>query len=195
VVALPAPCARPLLEAAAPAVASELEAVRFVSTAIVLLGFTRDQIAHPLDGYGLLVPRSEGLRVTAAGFFSTKFPGRAPEGFVSLRAFLGGAHDPAVTDADDATLVDTAVRDLAPLLGLRGEPTYRRVCRWPAATPQMELGHRDRLARIESALRERPGLYLTGAGLRGTGLPDTIADAAATARAVAAFVGGGSGER
>ena len=187
VLAAPAPQAIPLLRGCAPAVADELAAIRFVSTAIVLLGYARGDVAHALDGYGLLVPRTGGLHTTAASFFSTKFPGRAPEGQVSLRAFLGGTHDPEIASADDATLADLAVRELAPLLGLRGQPVYRRVCRWLSATPQMELGHADRLARIETALRARPGLFLTGAGLRGTGLPDTIADATATAEAAATF--------
>jgi oxygen-dependent protoporphyrinogen oxidase len=186
VVALPPPGAAGTLRASAPALADELASIRFVSTAIVLLGFAREQVAHPLDGYGLLVPRTEGMRLTAAGFFSTKFPGRAPEGFVSLRAFLGSAHDPEILSSDDATLVGVAVRELTPLLGLRGEPVYRRACRWSAATPQMELGHHDRLGRIESALRGLPGLHLTGAGLRGTGLPDTIADATAAGEAASA---------
>jgi oxygen-dependent protoporphyrinogen oxidase len=190
VVALPAPRSAALLRPIAAAASEELAAIRFVSTAIVLLGYARDQVAHPLDGYGLLVPRSEGLRVTAAGFFSTKFPGRAPDDRVSLRVFLGGAHDPGVLDADDETLVRTARDEMAPLLGLRGEPAYARVCRWPSATPQMELGHRDRVARLAEALRARPGLYLTGSGLRGTGLPDVIADASATAAAAAAFASG-----
>ena len=188
VMALPAPRSAALLRPCAPSLADDLAAIRFVSTAIVLLGFAREQVTHPLDGYGLLVPRGEGLHLTAAGFFSTKFPGRAPDGLVSLRAFLGGAHDPEMAAADDATLVALALRELAPLLGLRGEPAYRRVCRWLAATPQMEMGHRDRLARIEATLRGRPGLFVTGAGLRGTGLPDTIADATATAESAAAFV-------
>jgi len=188
VLALPAPRALGLLTACAPSLAEEARAIRFVSTAIVLLGLARGQVAHPLDGYGLLVPRSEGSTVTAAGFFSTKFPGRAPDGFVSLRVFLGGAHDPEVLHADDESLVAVAVHQLRPLLGLSGEPVYRRVCRWPQATPQMELGHRDRVARIEGLLRGLPGLFLTGAGWRGTGLPDTIADATATAAAAAEFL-------
>jgi protoporphyrinogen/coproporphyrinogen III oxidase len=188
VIALPAPSAVGVLRSTEPALADDLAPIRFVSTAIVLLSFAREQVAHPLDGYGLLVPRSEGLRVTAAGFFSTKFPGRAPDGFVSLRVFLGGAHDARVTDADDETLVGTAVRELAPLLGLRGQPVYRRVCRWPRSTPQMELGHRERVAAVEEKLGRLPGLFLTGSGLRGTGLPDTIGDATAAANAAADFV-------
>src|SRR4029078_6272713 len=71
-----------------------LRTVPFASSATVALGYRRDDVAHPLDGYGLLVPRSERLRTSACTFVSSKFPGRAPEGHVLLGAFLGGARDP-----------------------------------------------------------------------------------------------------
>ena len=74
------------------------------------------------------------------------------------------------------------------MLGLRGVPVLERVYRWPCATPQMEVGHLARIARLEADLAARPGLFVTGAGLRGTGLPDTIADAQRAAAAAAAFV-------
>ena len=187
VLAVPAPQAVRLLRACAPAVADDLAAIRFVSTAIVLLAYARADVAHPLDGYGLLVPRSEGLHTTAASFFSTKFPGRAPEGFASLRVFLGGDHDPGFAEGDDASLLATALREMTPLLGLRGEPVHARVCRWPRARPQMEVGHLDRVARVDATLRSLPGLFLTGAGHRATGLSDTIADGSATGEAAFAY--------
>lgn len=188
VLAVPAPQAIPLLRACAPAVADELAAIRFVSTAIVLLGYARGDVAHALDGYGLLVPRTGGLHTTAASFFSTKFPGRAPDGFASLRVFLGGDHDPGFAEGDDASLLDTALREMTPLLGLRGQPVYARVCRWPRARPQMEVGHGERVARVDAMLGRLPGLFLTGAGLRATGLSDTIADGTATGEAASGHV-------
>jgi len=142
-------------------------------------------VAHPLDGYGLLVPRGEGLRTTALTFSSTKLPGRAPAGHVLVRAFLGGVHDPAVLDADDAALAATVEREAGTVLGIRGEPVVTRVFRWPEATPQMEVGHLDRVAEIDRHLATVPGLFLTGAGLRATGIPDVIADARAAANAAA----------
>jgi oxygen-dependent protoporphyrinogen oxidase len=80
------------------------------------------------------------------------------------------------------------VGDLRDVLGLRNEPVLARVFRWPQATPQLELGHLDRLRVLEQRLAETPGLFLTGAGLRGTGLPDTIADATRTAAQAEAFL-------
>ena len=183
ILAVPAPAAARLVGEAAPGGAEALGSIRFASTAAVCLGYRRGQVGHPLDGFGLVVTRTDGRRVTACTFVSTKFPGRAPEGHVLLRAFAGGIHDPGVLDLDDAGLVALVERELGPVLGLQGPPVVARTYRWPRATPQMEIGHATLLARVTGALP--PGLFLTGSGLRGTGIPDTIADARAAAAAAA----------
>ena len=87
-------------------------------------------------------------------------------------------------DALDAQIADTFRREMTPVLGLSGEPVLTRVYRWPGATPQMEVGHGQRVAEIERRLLGLPGLFLTGAGIRGTGVPDCVADAMTTAEAV-----------
>jgi len=184
VVAVPPPRAAALVDGLSPDAGRLLAGVAMASTCTVLLGFRREHVRHPLEGHGLLVPRGEGLRVTALSFSSTKLPGRAPEGHVLLRAFLGGAQDPGVLQLDDARLAGLVLEEMGALLGITGEPVVRRVHRWPQATPQMEVGHLDRLAAIEGRLAEIPGLFLTGAGLRATGIPDMVADATRTAAAV-----------
>jgi oxygen-dependent protoporphyrinogen oxidase len=175
--AVPAHRAATLLSAIAPDAAGALGGIAFASTATVMMGFRRLDVAHPLDGYGLVVPRSEGRRTLACSFVSTKLPGRAPDGHVLLRGFVGGIHAPQVLDRDDATLVQHVYDEMTPVLGLRGNPVFTRVFRWPNATPQMEVGHADRVTAIETALARVPGLYLTSGGFRGAGLPDVIADA------------------
>jgi oxygen-dependent protoporphyrinogen oxidase len=177
VLAVPAPRAIPLLQDLAPEAARLLSLIPFASTATILLGYRRADVRHPLDGYGLLVPRGEGLRTTAMGFFSTKFPGRAPEGHVLLRGFMGGVHDPEILSQSDSALLALVQEEMAGPLGLSGTPVLARVYRWPAATPQMEVGHQALVASLERELAQVPGLYLTGSGLRGTGIPDTIGDA------------------
>jgi oxygen-dependent protoporphyrinogen oxidase len=188
ILAVPAHRAAPMLRAFVPAAAAALATIRFASTATVLMGFRRHDLAHPLDGYGLVVPRTEGRRTLACTFVSTKLPGRAPEGHVLLRGFLGGVHDPAVVERDDLTLRQHFFDEMAPVLGLRGAPLFARVFRWPQATPQMEVGHRGRVAAAEAALAAVPGLYATSGGFRGAGLPDVIGDAERTAEAAAAYV-------
>lgn len=186
IVAVPAHRAARLLSGLLPRTAARLDAIPFASSATVLLGFKREHVEHPLDGYGMVVPATEGLRLSAASFLSTKFPGRAPDGHVLLRGFLGGVRDAQVLALDDAALVDLVRRELGPVLGLRGQPVLTRVYRWPKGTPQMEVGHLERLAESERDLASLPGLFLIGSGLRGTGLPDCVADAT---RAVHAALG------
>jgi oxygen-dependent protoporphyrinogen oxidase len=188
VLAVPAPAAAPLLAPLSSAAGELLASIPFASSATIALGYRREDVAHPLDGYGFIVPRSEGLRSTACTFVSTKFPGRAPEGHVLLRAFVGGVRDPGVLDLADADLALLVRRELGPLLGLRGAPVLERVHRWPRATPQMEVGHLARMARLDAIVAGLPGLFLAGAGLRGTGLPDTIADAQRCAAAASALL-------
>jgi len=161
-----------------------LAGISSVSTATVLLGYRRQDVSHPLDGHGVMIPWTEGLHTSAFTFFSSKFPGRAPEGHVLLRGFLGSARDPHVLEGTDAELARVVAAEMAPVLGLRGEPMLVRVFRWPGGTPQMELGHLERVARVEARLAGLPGLALAGAGLRGAGLPDCIADGRAAAAQV-----------
>jgi protoporphyrinogen/coproporphyrinogen III oxidase len=183
--ALPPRQAAPLVRPSSPAAAQLLSALSSVSTATILLGYARGAVGHPLDGYGLLAPRGEGLRTTACTFVSTKLPGRAPEGRVLLRGFLGGARDPQVLDLPDDALVSLVHDEMSPLLALRERPLLSRVFRWPEATPQMEVGHPGRMLELARALAQVPGLYVTGAGLRGTGIPDTVEDATHVAQAAA----------
>ena len=133
-------------------------------------------MAHPLDGYGMVVPKTEGLRTTALSFVSTKFPHRAPEGRVLLRGFLGGVRDPRCWRLTDEEMIETVKRDMHPVLGLRGQPVMGRVFRWPGGTPQLEVGHLERMAAVETDVAKVPGLHLTGAGIRSTGIPDSVAD-------------------
>jgi oxygen-dependent protoporphyrinogen oxidase len=185
IVAAPGPRIAPALEALVPDVARDLARIPFASSATVLLGYRREDVAHPLDGYGMVVPRGEGLRTTALSFVSTKFPFRAPEGHVLLRAFLGGARDARALELSDREMVDTVKKDMTTVLGLRADPVMTRVFRWPGGTPQLEVGHLARMAEVEQRLRAVPGLHLTGAGIRTTGIPDAVADGTRVAEAAA----------
>ena len=185
IVAAPGPRIAPALEGLAPDVARALAAIPFASSATVLLGYRREDVAHPLNGYGLVVPQGEGLRTTALSFVSTKFPYRAPEGHVLLRGFLGGVRDEGVLASSDEEMVETVQRDMSGILGLRGRPVMTRVFRWPAGTPQLEVGHLERMAEVEKKAALLGGIHLTGAGIRSTGIPDSVAEGTRAAQAAA----------
>jgi oxygen-dependent protoporphyrinogen oxidase len=188
ILALPATPAVPLVRPLLPEVAETLAGIPFASTATVMLAYRREDVSHPLHGYGMVVPETEGLRTTALSFFSTKFPGRAPDGRVLLRAFLGGMRDPQVLAFDDQALVTLVKDEFRTLLGLRAEPLFTRVNRWPGGTPQMEVGHLDRITEMDRRLASVRGLFLTGAGIRGTGIPDSVADGTRNALAAIEFL-------
>ncbi len=162
--------------------------VPYASTATIALAFPRGAVRHPLNGSGFVVPKVENTGILAGSWLSSKWPHRAPEGRVLLRAFVGGARDPHALDRSDAELVAVSLNALGPLLGISGQPLLSRVYRWERASAQHEVGHLERLAVIERALARHPGLFITGSGFRGVGIPDCIADGRSTGRQVSEWL-------
>jgi oxygen-dependent protoporphyrinogen oxidase len=181
VLATPAYVTARILRATAPSIASLADDIRYASTATIAMAFERAAVRHPLNGSGFVVPRVEDTRILAGSWLSSKWPHRAPEGKVLLRTFAGGARDPEAVQRTDAELVEQSLAAIRPLLGITGGPIFTKVYRWERANAQHEVGHTDRLRAIDTALLERPGLFLTGSGFRGVGIPDCIADGRATA--------------
>ena len=175
IVALPAPVAGKTLRGIDPALAADLEAIRYASSAVVNLAYPRETIPHPLDGFGFVVPHVEGRKIIACSYSSLKYARRAPAGFALLRAFVGGALSAALADLSDDQM-QAAVRDeLADLLGIVGEPRFVTVARYPESMPQYEVGHLGRVGRIEERLGGHATLRLAGNAYRGVGIPDCIA--------------------
>jgi len=166
-----------------------LSEVPYARVAVVALGFRRDDVAHPLDGFGFLAPRGRGpdaLRILGCLFPSQLFPGRAPAGHVALSAFAGGRTDPEITAWDDDRLLAAVLADLRRALGVRGEPVIARVERWPRAIPQYELGH-GRFADLVRDLEARlPGLHVAGNFLGGVAVPDCVERGLGVARRILA---------
>jgi oxygen-dependent protoporphyrinogen oxidase len=186
ILATPAYAAADLVQPMHPRLATELRAIRYVSTATLSLGFRRDEFEHPLDGFGFVVSAREKSRLMACTWTSTKFDGRAPDEHVLLRCFLGGPRNQSLVDLPDAELVRLAREELQATMGVKAQPVMARLYRWPQANPQYEVGHLGRVERIEALAGELPGLYLTGSPYRGVGIPDCIEQGQATAQAVLA---------
>ena len=185
VVATPAYVTAGLLRDRDPALANRCGEIRYASATTVALAFPRDAVAHPLNGSGFVVPRREKTGILAGSWLSSKWPGRAPDDKVLMRTFLGGARDPWAIDESDEELVTRSLDALRLLLGISGAPLFTRVYRWDRANAQHEVGHLERLAAIDRTLAQHEGLFVTGSGFRGVGIPDCIADGKKTARQVA----------
>src|SRR5262249_2978175 len=154
--------------------AKELRRIEYASTAIVVSGHKLADIAHPLDAFGLVVPAIEKRRILAVSFTSRKFPGRAPEGCVQLRTFVGGAMQPELVGLSDAEMIDLVRSELSEILGVTWNPDFTTIARWNRSMPQYHLGHLDLVASLESRLAPFARLALAGSAYHGVGLPDSI---------------------
>jgi oxygen-dependent protoporphyrinogen oxidase len=193
VVTSPAHVAASLLRPLDAQAAALCDSVPYVSTASVALGWKRGDVAHPLLGSGFVVARRHNtLRITACTWVSSKWSHRAPSDHVLIRAFVGGAHDPSAVDLDDRQLIDLAVRDLAPVLGITAPPMLTRVFRSRNAAAQHNVGHAARVASLTQRLGSLRGLFVAGSGFESIGIPDCVASGRRIAGAAADYVRMGS---
>ncbi|MEZ4862520.1 MAG: protoporphyrinogen oxidase [Caldilineaceae bacterium] len=184
----PAHVAATLLDAYMPDAATALSQIRYVSTGTISLAFKRAEVEHPLNGFGIVIPRSEKRPINAITWSSTKFNQRAPADHVLLRVFFGGSRTPATMALDDEALTATVRQELAAIMGVTATPLFQRIYRWQEANPQYDVGHLERVAAIEAALPTN--LWVTGSPYRGVGVPDCVRQAQETAsKAVAAILG------
>lgn len=182
VMATPSFVAARLIRDVAPEPARMLSGIRYVSTGTISLAYKREDVSHPLNGFGLVIPRSEERSINAVTWTSTKFNRRAPQGYVLMRVFFGGSRHPEIFKADDESLVAIVRQELQTVLGVNAAPLFHRIYRWPLGNPQYDVGHLQKVTRIETALPA--GLYVTGSPYRGIGIPDCIHQGQQTALAV-----------
>jgi protoporphyrinogen/coproporphyrinogen III oxidase len=153
--------------------ASELSAIEYISTSTISMAFRLEDVPRPLDGYGYVIPRREGRKALACTWTSTKFPHRAPEGHALVRVFAGRAGQENIP-WDEAGLLVLAREEVRLTLDITADPLLHRVYVWENAMPQYNLGHPQKLERIEACLERWPGLTVAGNGYRGIGIPDCI---------------------
>ena len=193
VLATPAQDAGGLVAPFAPGLSQLLGRMRSSPAVSVFLAFRRENVAHPLDGSGFLSPRSEAGPVAGCTWMSSKWPGRSPQDYVLLRAFMR-TEDDASAGQSDAELVEAATEALRPLLGMSGAPERTWVHRWADGLPQYKVDHTEWLEIVDRELDAHPGLFLCGASYRGVGVPDCIRQGRGAAERVHAFARRGAAQ-
>jgi len=172
ILATPAYVSGQLLSSLNPQLAFTLQSIPYASTATVSLAYHICDVPRKLDGYGYVIPRREGRKALACTWTSTKFPHRAPEEYALIRVFVGRAGQDIPWN--ETELLELAKEELKLTIGVTAEPLIARVFMWDRAMPQYNLGHPERLRRIDDALQHHPDLALAGNGYRGIGIPDCI---------------------
>lgn len=144
-----------------------LAAIPYTGSAIWTFGYRTEDIPHPLDAFGFLVPKPERNAIMACTWVATKWLGRVPDGKSVLRCF----------STDPNASAEEMRADLRRLMGLTAEPIFALCNRWPDTMPQYTVGHTLRVAELESRLASIPGLHLAGNAYHGIGIPDCVRSA------------------
>ncbi len=188
ILAVPAPVASELVQESAAELSKLLRSIRFVSSATVFLAYRRRDLGHDPRGYGFLVPRCEERRVNGGTWVSNKYAGRAPVDALLVRCYVGGDRTGDAMSMDDKELVRACRAELCEMAGIDAEPIFSRVFRFDRSGPQYDVGHARRVDGIDRELRAHPGLFVTGSGYRGIGIPDCIRDGRETGRRVLSYL-------
>jgi oxygen-dependent protoporphyrinogen oxidase len=167
-----------------PYLSADLERIQYASSAVINLAYRREDIPHPIDGFGFVVPIVEKRPIIACSFSSAKFTGRAPEGNELLRCFVGGALQPEVYGWDDDVLIEAMRKEMRDLLGIKAQPLFAFVHRHPQSMPQYPVGHLERVSRINDRVKHHRGLAIAGNAYGGVGIPDCIHGGESAAEAI-----------
>jgi oxygen-dependent protoporphyrinogen oxidase len=159
-----------------PLLASLLDEIPYTGSSIWTFGYRREDIRHPLDAFGFLVPRPERRAIMACTWLQTKWLGRVPADKAVFRCF-----------SSDPTMGREEVEaDLRRLMGIDVEPLFALNHRWPDSMPQYIVGHSARVREIEARAGRIPGLHLAGNSFNGIGIPDCVRSAQKAANAIIA---------
>ena len=188
VLAVPAGEAARLAYPLVPEATLALQEIEYPAVLSVATAYRREDVTHPLDGFGFLAPRVEHRAVLGTLFSSSMFPGRAPDGQVLLTSFLGGRRNPELALAGDEAIVAKVEAEHRSLLGVRAPALWNAVTRWPRAIPQYGPGHLGRIAKLAQAEQDIPGLKFCANYRGGVSVGDCIANAHATAESLGAWL-------
>ena len=153
---------------------SPFSEIRYPPVTSVVLGFRREDVTHPCQGYGMLIPKIEGFKILGTIFSSSLFPNRAPAGHVTLTSYLGGERQPELASRPADELVATTCDDLRVLLGVKGRPTFQHTMLYPRAIPQYNLGYGRYRELMNAIENQAAGLFLAGHYREGVSLGDSI---------------------
>ncbi|RCW45608.1 protoporphyrinogen oxidase [Paenibacillus prosopidis] len=165
----------------------ELRAINYVSVANVVMAFDKATFGLDFDGSGFVVPRSEGLHITACTWTSNKWLHTSPDDKVLLRCYVGRSGDEESVKLSDEELLKAVRSDIKKTMGITSEPLFTEITRLPRSMPQYPVGHVDNMKRLRSRLeQDLPGIWVTGAAFDGVGLPDCIRQGKEAAQAILA---------
>jgi oxygen-dependent protoporphyrinogen oxidase len=167
---------------------ARLSAVRYPPVASVVLGFRREDVSHPCEGFGMLIPKVEGFKILGTIFSSSLFPNRAPAGHLTLTSYIGGERYPDLASLPPEQLFALTCEDLRVLLGVKGKPTFQHAVFYAKAIPQYNLGYGEYRELMNQTEAKAPGLFLAGHYRDGVSLSDSMVSGCNVAERIESFL-------
>lgn len=172
-----------------------LSEIYYPPVSSMVLGFRREDVEHPLDGFGVLVPEVEGFNILGTIFSSSLFPNRAPAGHVSLTCYVGGARNPDLTFLSPETQMMLALEDLRKLLGVKGGPVFQHHFSYLKAIPQYQVGYGRYKELMNNVETQCPGFFIAGHYRDGISLGDSIVAGDNAAERIGKYLSAGEGSK
>jgi protoporphyrinogen/coproporphyrinogen III oxidase len=188
VLATPAYVSAHLIESLSAQLGHTLSGIEYAPVAVVASGYYLQQVGELIDGFGFLVPRREKLHTLGTVWNSSLFPGRAPEGAVTVTSFAGGATNPEIANEPEDQIAKIIQSENEHILKIVGSPITSAVWRYPRALPQYNLGHGHIVEAIRDAERQLPGIFFAGNYLEGPALGKCVENGFQTAEAVQSYL-------
>jgi len=189
VLAVPAYTGSSLLKQISGGMSELLDSVWYAPIVVATLSVPNTRFSSKLEGFGVLVPRTEGIQVLGTLFSSSLFPGRSPDGCSLLTCFLGGALSREVVEWSDQQIWDVVTREIETVLSIgAGSATPLRLFRHRRAIPQYQMGHIDLRSSMATKVNELPGLFLAGNYIDGVSVPGSMDQGVRTADAAIQYL-------
>lgn len=188
VFAVPASVASHFVNSLDASLSKDIQEIYYPPVTEVFVGYKKEQVEIPMDGFGFLIPEKEKRTILGAIWSSTLFEGRAPKGYVAITAFVGGSRQPENALVNDGELLSMVKNELSELMQISGEPVFTHMTRWEKAIPQYHLGHLEITERMSQFEQQHPGLFLSGNYRGGISVSDCIIQSEKISERVAEYV-------
>jgi oxygen-dependent protoporphyrinogen oxidase len=159
-----------------------LGSIYYPPVAEIVLGYRKEQIIRVLDGFGYLIPAKEKRKILGTIWSSTLYPNRTPDGCESFTTFIGGSRNPELMKNDDDALLQITNSEVKSIVGINGEPVYKKLIRWDKAIPQYKLGYSKVLETMEKFELNFPGAFICSNFRGGIAVGDCVMSAGRNAK-------------
>ena len=170
-------CAAPAYVAAGLLNMDVLNRMYYAPIAVAGLLIKKNSFKTLPDGFGYLVPSTEGKEILGVLIESNVFVRQPDSDSIFIRVMMGGAHHPAFARFSESEVLSKAIAEIDQVYGLTSQPIRTSVKLWAKGIPQYDMDYPLIRQAIKEQLAQRPSLRLCANYLDGISFNDCINNA------------------